>query len=215
MGSRRGLLAAMTFIVALGAYRIVRRPAPSLPHLGAVPAFALTDQAGRALTDGDLRGKVYVADFIFTRCSGVCPVMTRRMGELGRWADAQGIDAARLRLISFSVDPERDTPERLRAYAREHSGDFGDGAARWSLLTGPLAAVEKAAVEGFKVGLSRERPGPGDPPGEGEGGMAILHGSRLVLVDAKGAIRGYYEADDAGLARLETDAARLIRSGGA
>jgi protein SCO1/2 len=73
--------------------------------------------------------------------------------------------------------------------------------------------VEKAAVEGFKQGLSRERPGPGEPPGDGLDGINIFHGTRLVLVDQEGRIRGYYEADAEGLGHLEAAAAQLLAEG--
>jgi protein SCO1/2 len=184
-------------------------PGQALPVFGTVPSFRLTDQRGQTVTAADLHGRVWVANFMFTSCAGVCPVLTRRMVEVQRWAEHAGYPATALRLVSFSVEPERDTPERLAGFAREHGAD----AARWSFLTGPYQAVERAAVEGFKQGLSRERPGPGEPPGDGLDGINIFHGTRLVLVDREGRIRGYYEADAEGLGRLEADATQLLSEG--
>lgn len=183
--------------------------AQALPVFGTVPSFRLTDQRNQTVTAADLHGRVWVANFMFTSCAGVCPVLTRRMVEVQRWAERAGYPATALRLVSFSVEPERDTPERLAGFAQEHGAD----AARWSFLTGPYQAVERAAVEGFKQGLARERPGPGEPPGDGLDGINIFHGTRLVLVDREGRIRGYYEADAEGLGRLEADAARLLGEG--
>ena len=105
-------------------------------------------------------------------------------------------------------------PASLVPQWRDTLSDFGVDARRWTLLTGPLEAIERAAIAGFKLGLSREPPAPGEPPGDGVGGIAILHGTRLVLVDGDAAIRGYYEADGEGMARLERDLAALIDAGG-
>ena len=215
------LLGAMVAFGALGVGRRSRRfswglghdqgqgQGQALPVFGTVPSFRLTDQRGQTVTAADLHGRVWVANFMFTSCAGVCPVLTRRMVEVQRWAERAGYPATALRLVSFSVEPERDTPERLASFAQEHGAD----AARWSFLTGPYEAVERAAVEGFKQGLSRERPGPGEPPGDGLEGINIFHGTRLVLVDREGRIRGYYEADAEGLGRLEEAAAQLLRGG--
>jgi protein SCO1/2 len=200
------LLGALVALGVLGPGRRRSSQAEALPVFGTVPSFRLTDQRGQAVTAADLHGRVWVANFMFTSCSGVCPVLTRRMVEVQRWAERAGYPATALRLVSFSVEPERDTPERLAGFAKEHGAD----AVRWSFLTGPYQAVEKAAVEGFKLGLSRERPGPGEPPGDGLDGINIFHGTRLVLVDQQGRIRGYYEADAEGLGHLEAAAARLL-----
>ena len=191
------------------AARLLRPHAPPLPSYGRVPAFHLTDQTGRGVGEGDLRGRVWVADFIFTSCSGVCPVMTGRMSDIQRFLDGR-VPASRARLVSFSVDPDRDTPAVLAGYGARHGVD----PRRWSLLTGRLAEVESAAVAGFKLGLTRERPAAGEPPGDGPDGFAILHGSKLVLVDADLGIRGYYDADAPGVARLEADLAALVDGGG-
>jgi protein SCO1/2 len=206
------LLGALVVFGALGSGRRARRSSErqALPVYGTVPSFRLTDQRGQTVTAADLHGRVWVANFMFTSCAGVCPVLTRRMVEVQRWAERTGYPPTALRLVSFSVEPERDTPERLAGFAQEHGAD----AARWSFLTGPYQAVERAAVEGFKQGLSRERPGPGEPPGDGLDGINIFHGTRLVLVDREGRIRGYYEADAEGLGRLEADAAQLLGDAG-
>jgi protein SCO1/2 len=161
-------------ILAVPTVAVVRyHPSPPLPELGRVPSFALTDQAGQPFSARDLDGKVWVADFIFTSCAEVCPRLTAQMAALQQLPE--------LRLVSFTVDPERDTVERLRGYATGFHADR----ARWKFLTGPAQQIEDAVVRGFKMGISREK------DDHASDGFAILHGTRLVLVDGRGAIRGY------------------------
>jgi len=167
-----------------------------LPPLGSVGAFSLTDQAGRAVTAESLRGKVWAAGFMFTRCPTVCPRITRRMRELQQTARKDGVELA---LVSFSVDPEHDTPEVLLAYARKYEADL----ASWRFLTGDLAVVRKTSEQGFKLALD----GKVNPDAEHFG---LMHGSHLVLVDRTGQIRGYYRtSEDLQMSQLLTDAATL------
>jgi protein SCO1/2 len=183
---RRELL-ALAFISAC-------RREPPLPVLGRVPAFALKDQQGRPVGSAELRGKPWVAAFMFTRCPTICPRITRRMRELQIDARARGVP---LRLVSFSVDPENDTPEVLRAYAER----FGVDQASWSFLTGKLEVVQKTAIDGFKMALENS---PGAEP------ESILHGSHLVLVDSKLDLRGYYRSESPEeTARLLVDFGRV------
>lgn len=146
-----------------------------LPILGAAPTFSLIDQGGRPFSSDALSGRVWVVDFIFTYCAGPCPVMTANMARL----QEKIADAPAARLVSISVDPQRDTPEVLAAYAQR----FGADPARWYFLTGDLEAIKTVAVDGFKLG------GRDDP---------ILHSEKFVLVDQRGRIRGYYDVADSG-----------------
>ena len=183
---------------------VARAQRGDLPHLGQVPAFALTDQGGRALTGDDMAGKVWVADFIFTSCSEICPKLTGEMANLQRYVLNSGT-AERVRLVSITVDPERDTVTRLAAYAAGFRAD----PTLWKFATGPADAVKDAVVRGFKIGVTREK------DESASDGFAILHGTRFVLVDARGAIRGYYDAGEAAaMARLRTDLDRLVERGG-
>jgi protein SCO1/2 len=161
------------------------------PVLGTVPPFALTERSGRTVGTTDLRGHVWIADFVFTRCPDFCPLLTARMAELQRSLPA-GDD---LRLVSVSVDPVHDTPEVLRAYAaRTGAGDA------WLFLTGPRDDVARLVHDGFKLAFADNGP-PGQP---------ITHSDRFVLVDRGLRIRGYYLATDAAdLARLRADAATV------
>jgi protein SCO1/2 len=121
------------------------------------------------------------------------------MANLQRYLANRG---ARVHLVSITVDPERDTVERLAAYAAGFAAD----PALWKFATGPAEAVKDAVVRGFKVGIEREKSADD---------FTILHGTRFVLVDGKGAIRGYYDAADGReMANLRTDLERLAGSGG-
>ena len=186
------------FLWAIGWSLRTHLPAP-LPVLADVPRFRLTDQGGRPFGSLELDGRAWVASFIFTRCPTVCPRVTSKMARIqGRTRQL----APAFHLVTFSVDPEFDTPERLDAYARAHRAS----PRLWTFLTGPEPAVKQAVVDGMKIAL--ERP----PPGGAEG---VLHGSALVLVDPRGRIRGYYDPeDDAAVDRLVRDAGLLVNRGG-
>jgi len=165
--------AAFAFMVAGSALRTPPPPSGPFegagPVLGKAPGFELRDQRGRTVALRDIRGP-WVAAFIFTRCARECPMMTSRMKALsGKVPGA--------RLVSFSLDP-RDRPEDLMRFSRFHR-------AGWTFLTGGPGEVRRLAVEGFKL-----------PAGEKEGG--ILHSDRLVLVDAEGSLRGYFDPADEG-----------------
>jgi protein SCO1/2 len=175
---------------------VTRQLGASPAVLGTLPAFSLTDQRGQPFGTRELAGRIWVADFIFTSCQGVCPLLSERMAEVGRRARKLGPD---FHLVSFSVDPERDTPERLAAYGAR----FGAHALAWSFLTGPLGAVEKTVVDGFKIGMGKE-PLRKEPAGQDAGAQLfeIFHGEHLVLVDRQLRIRGYFPATPEGLDQL-------------
>lgn len=170
-----------------------------LPVLFELPHFQFLDQRGEPFSLGDLRGKVWVADFIFTRCRGVCPVLTRHMAAVQtRLRVMPEWEQDRLGIVSFSVDPEHDTPEVLRDYAAEHGAD----PEHWTFLTDSRAAMWRLISEGFKLAV-------GEEPGNTE--MPITHTSKFALVDGRGRVRGYYDALDAEARdALVRDARRLL-----
>jgi protein SCO1 len=168
----------------------------ALPELGDVGAFQLTDQEGRPVTAQTFRGSVWAAAFMFTRCPTVCPRITRRMRELQRAAAAEGV---KLQLVSFSVDPEHDTPQVLRGYALTHSADLTS----WRFVTGPMEELRRTSEQGFKLALDGK-------PTPGEEHFGLFHGSHLVLVDPRGKVRGYYRtSEDEQMSQLLKDAASL------
>ena len=172
---------------------------PELDVLGDVPDFAFTDQTGRPVRAADLRGRVHVVNFIFTRCPTICPVTSLKMQHLGERL-ASRADA--IRFVSFSVDPEHDTPPVLAAFAARYRAD----PVRWKFLTGPPAAVQAAAEDGFRIAVEKGAAPAGSAPN-------IVHGTHFVLIDRDLRIRGYYDSDDADrLDQLAADADALARS---
>jgi cytochrome oxidase Cu insertion factor (SCO1/SenC/PrrC family) len=188
--SRAGGLVLALLLAAPAACARRSEPLPVLFHL---PPFALTERSGRPLTSQDLRGGVWIADFVFTRCAGVCPRMTGRMAAL-----RQQVPEA-VRFVTFTVDPEHDTPAVLTRYAEP----LNPGG-RWLFATGAKADLHRLATEGFKLAAMEMPPGAaGDGP--------FLHSSKFALVDGQGRVRGYYDSDDeAGLVALRADARRLL-----
>ncbi len=159
-----------------------------------VPDFALTERSGETKGLADLRGKVWVADFFYTTCPAICPMVSSRL------ATVQEKFAANpdVRLVSIATDPAKDTTEALKAYAER----FKAGP-NWLFLTGEKAAIFDLANKGFKLSVTNERNNP-EP---------VTHSTKLVLVDRTGTIRGFYEGlgekDDT--PRLLADIERLLR----
>ena len=163
-----------------------------LPVLYDAPRFALTDQDGKAFDSEQLKGRVWVAAFIFTNCPQACPMMTQKMAALQK-----AVPSKNVKLVSFSVDPERDTPEVLKQYARRFNADES----RWHFLTGRKDDMFAAAA-GMKLSAS---PAQGDVP--------IQHAEHFLLVDAKGRVRGVYHSNqEEDLKQLAADAAKLAGS---
>lgn len=215
------LFAALALAIPVGALLAPRARQAPLPDLGELPPFSLTDQRGKPFGLSDLRGRVWLSDFVFTSCADVCPALTQRMRSLQDRLTPEE-QAGAIGLLSVTVDPERDTPEKLAAYART----FGAREGVWSFLTGPEADVERAVVQGFRIALQKAPlPDPGAASGAAPGSAGapaedvhaqafdILHGAKFVLVDARGHLRGYYDADPPGLDRMLRDARRLARGG--
>src|SRR5436309_1204474 len=138
--------------------------------LGKVPAFELTERIGQSVSDPPLRGKVWVASFVFTRCTGPCPQVTRTMEHLQKELNLARRDD--LRLVTFTVDPERDRPKELQNYARHFDAD----PTKWLFLTGKKEEIHRLLVEGFKVGV-REKPVNERKPGD-----EFDHSTHLVVV---------------------------------
>jgi len=144
-----------------------------LPVLGEVPPFALTSEANQPFGRESLDGKVWVADFIFTSCSGPCPRLSKLMHQVQQ--SITGIPD--VRLISFTVDPKRDDPAALAEYAKRYSAQ----PERWHFLTGPPETLNRLTLTDFKLGSV-------------DGSM--IHSTRFVLLDRHSRIRGYYGTQD-------------------
>ena len=176
-----GLLVVTLIVIAVAAVPRLRHSEPP-PVLGQVPQFALVNRDGRTVGREDLAGAPWIADFIFTGCPASCPMMTARMARLNKELPR----SSTVRLVSFSVDPEHDTPEVLQRYAESFKAP-----ARWLFLTGNGEQIYRLSKQGFKLGVDAS------PQANGlETAEPILHSTRFVLVDGQGRIRGYYDAFD-------------------
>lgn len=193
------LLAAV--VPAVVVPTLMCRPAdPVLQDLGAVGPFALTDERGQPFSDAALDGHVTLVSFLFTRCDTICPVTTMKMQRL---QDKTFDAGAHIKLASFSVDPEYDTPARLAAYAQRYAAD----PARWRFVTGPVADVRRLVEGPFMNSMAREGVTPSGAP-------AISHSGYFLLVDGHARIRGTYDSSD--IQRLDEmirDARYLVRTG--
>lgn len=171
---------------------VLAQPAESPEAFGAVGPFSLTERSGAIVTRDDLLGTPWVASFIFTRCSGPCPKVTstmRRLQDRLKNSDA--------RLVSFSVDPEWDTPEVLTQYAR----DAGADSKRWLFLTGAESSIFDLIEKSFLLSVVKA------PANTAAIGMQVSHKTKLVVVDRRGRIRGFYAGDSD--KDLDTIVARL------
>jgi cytochrome oxidase Cu insertion factor (SCO1/SenC/PrrC family) len=149
-----------------------------LPKLFPVPDAKLVNEAGQPLQLDALKGNVVVYDFIFTNCAGTCPMMTAAMRRVTAKVDK----SAPVRFVSISVDPKRDTPEVLRAYAAKVRND-----PRWTFLTGDRATILLLSVDGFKLAAA---------DGTGAPNESILHSAKFVVADKHGVVREYVSSLD-------------------
>ena len=156
-----------------------------------LPDFQLTDQDERPFTKGNMEGRVWIVDFVFTRCPTVCTTLSERMSKLQVRLRNTGGD---VRLLSISVDPEHDTPAVLKEYAKK----FRWQPWKWTWATGDLTEVERVVVQGFKTALDRPQDAKDDI-------FSITHGTKMILVDRWGRLRGFYDADDEDEGRLMRD----------
>jgi protein SCO1 len=155
-------LAAALAMVACGDHR-------TLPVLAEIPQFELTGQTDRPFDSRSLDGHIWVANFIYTSCPGPCPMMTHHMRTI---QDATAKSAG-VQLVSFTVDPDHDTPAVLAQYAAQFKAD----PARWHFLTGPMERLNALGQEWFKLNRVDGK---------------LDHSTRFALVDKKRRVRGYY-----------------------
>jgi cytochrome oxidase Cu insertion factor (SCO1/SenC/PrrC family) len=177
------------------------KPLEGLRQFGSVPQFSLVERDGRRITLSDLRGKIWIVNFIYTNCPDTCPIQSAQMRQF----QEEFQNEKDLRLVSITVDPKRDTPEVLSEYAKRFSADAG----RWLFLTGEKETIHNFAQEGFHLGAV-EIPHEKRP----ESGATHTHSPRFVLVDREAQIRGYYVSTDPdAMKRLRRDLNVLISGG--
>ncbi len=168
-------LAVVPALFVLGLYIVLSGPRENdgLPVLAQLPDFSLTNQDGAQVGLEDLQGRIWVADFIFTTCAGPCPIMSSKMAGLQNYFRLH----PEVQFVSYTVNPEYDTPEVLAQYA-ERYGAQND---RWTFLTGAGEDIHRLAAQGFKMGSM-------DTP--------LNHSTYFALVDGQGRLRGYYNSQD-------------------
>jgi protein SCO1 len=164
---------------------------------GSVPEFTLTERDGSVVSLQQLRGKIWVADFIYTTCTDTCPLQSAVMAKLQH----QYATNPDFQLVSFTVDPERDTPQALTRYATKFQAD----AKRWYFLTGPKERIVRLIQEGFHLAVTTFS-------NDAEPADVIGHSPRFVLVDKDARIRGYYDSRESeALVRLKNDIDSLLK----
>ena len=164
----------------------------SLPVYDEIPSFSLTDQMGQTLTTEALQGKVILANFIFTNCTQFCPTLTPRMREVQANLEDDGLLGKEVLLLSFSVDPEHDTPDILRSYAERHGANHP----AWRFLTGPPEIIKQVITDGFKLPYGQIYESNKHLHEDGSIHIHkydVFHTNRVVLLDATSRVRAYYD----------------------
>lgn len=189
------LVAAAVLLVA----SVACRPVSTLPVLFPAPQFDLVDQTGRPFSSSHLAGKVVVANFVFTTCTDICPLLTATMAQVRDQLRQAGLLGDKAVLVSFSVDPEHDTPEALTTYGER----FGAVPSEWRFLTGQRQTIDELLIGGFKVG----RP---PPAAQTTGGTPeIIHTNRFALIDTRGQVRALYGGEELDVPAVVAEVRRL------
>jgi protein SCO1/2 len=172
----------LTILALLVAFVVLpARPKP-LPVLGSLPDFALQDQDGQNVTLASLHGNVWIADVIFTRCPGQCPIMSANLEKIQNALPA-GLP---VKLVSFTTDPEFDTSPVLKKYGAR----FGARDGQWKFLTGSKATFRDVAAHGLKLSVLDKSPGERENADD-----LFIHSQKLVVIDQEGQIRAYFDGE--------------------
>lgn len=200
-------------VLAVLAYRsLAMDEAQSLRFFGNAPTFVLTDHLERPVSSDELRGKVVVANFIYTNCVDICPLLSVRMQALQARLREEGLLGRRVQLLSFTVDPARDTVPVLRAYAERHQADPD----AWRFLTGREDEIVPLIVDGFHLGVQALPPKEAEQGGLDHGDAhdkpyEVMHAGRFVLIDRQWRIRAYYDGRDLDLEQVVRDVRQVLR----
>jgi protein SCO1/2 len=195
-----GLLILLTGggLVVLGYRVLASRPSDKFSApLTAAPSFSFQDQDGQVFSSSQLKGEVWVVDFIFAHCAGSCPLISTQMSLLQKEWRGNGA----FKLVTFTVDPERDTVQALKAYSQDYRAQDG----QWFFLTGKRDDIYGVIGKGFQL---TAYPNPENMPG-----FEFIHSTRILLVDANNMIRGMYDGEeDADVKKLNQDVKYLMSS---
>jgi len=195
-------LLLVSTVVVLASYGWVRFRAgqsPALPVIGRVTGFTLTNQLGQTIDAASLKGRIWVADLIFTRCPGPCLKLTRNLVSLQNQFTPEQL----VQFVSLTADPEFDTPDVLNTYAQR----FGADGRRWHFLTGPRTDINRAATQQLLLAVQEKAPAERETNDD-----LYLHSTKWVLIDATGRLRAVYEGTDPHSVRAAArDIRRLLR----
>ncbi|MDQ3855643.1 MAG: SCO family protein [Chloroflexota bacterium] len=208
-------LAALCAVLAAGLVLFGGRTfgrSSELPVIGQAPPWKLTDQLGRTVSSTDLRGKVWVANFVYTSCTDTCPALSLKMQLLQNQLRGHGLLGRGVELVSFTTDPKRDTPEVLRRYSRQHGAEPDS----WHFLTGTEAEMRAVIVKGFMLGLEDAPQAEATPHDHAadehhDEGYQVIHSNRFVLVDQQGRIRAYLDGTGLSAEELTKEVMRLVK----
>lgn len=197
-GKKRVILASALIAAAWFGWNMAgTRAGRELPRYGELPEFeGMIAHSEKALNRKDLLGTPWIADFIFTRCAGPCPILSVGMSTLQRDLPKE------VGLVTFTVDPANDTPDILRRYARSYGAD----SEKWRFVRMGQKELYNLVFAGFKL------PVLNDP--EKDPGSRVTHTTKMVLIDGQGVIRGYYDGtSESSIKAIRRDAARLLEEG--
>lgn len=168
-------------VLLMSGFALQRRFDSRLETLWTLPSFEFpgitATGPARAWRSSDFVGRPWIASFIYSTCAGPCPLVSGRMAQL------QKVLPENVSLVSFTVDPERDTLPVLQAYAARFDAD----PKRWIFVRPPVADLPKLAIDGFRTAVAR------DPAGVE--GFRVIHSTKLILVDRKGRVRRFYSSE--------------------
>lgn len=181
-------------VIAILAFAIFQ-PILVLPRMGLGPGFALSDATGQRLTNEDLRGSITLYNFTYTNCTAPCPQTAQQMAEIHRALDAMETRDIPIQLVTISFDPERDTPERLQAFAGQFAGNSSTVQERfpWHFVTGEALPLKYIIGGGFGSYYTTNEDG------------SITFDPTFVLVDGAGIIRAKYRTATPDLAIVQRD----------
>ena len=195
ISSKMFWILSMGLLFAYPVYRSLNRTLPpELPKISKVPQFQMTDEMGKSFGSNDLKGRVYLASFAFTSCPVTCKELLAKMQKVQKRVKGVGNKIA---LVTFTVDPEHDTPKILYKTAR----DLRANPYIWKFVTSDKSKMKNLLVKGFKVPMGDKK---------SDDMMDIAHSDRVVLVDELGHIRGYYRSDKDSINKLMIDVGLLI-----
>jgi cytochrome oxidase Cu insertion factor (SCO1/SenC/PrrC family) len=185
----RWLMMVLAIVIALLALYRVTDTEPgtlqkALPKISVIPPFTLTERSGRPISNRDLAGKIWIADFVYTTCPGPCPLVTAELAKI----QGQLAGDAHVQLVTFTVDPQTDTPAVLAKYADTYHADPD----KWWFLTGPEKPLYALIQNGFLQAVQDNRGQQAEP-----GAFTVTHSTYYALMDANGVMRGVYQSQDA------------------